>query len=284
MPTSVWISGATSTTGGYLLPMLLARGLAIEALSRQPGTELTAKWPSVRWLQTGLEQATAPSPGIDTLISLGPLDAFVEWLARLNTGGGIRQIVAFGSTSVHTKADSSAPDERALAQALAAAEMALATQCARLQAGGTLLRPTLIYGGERDLVARLANLGARWHLYPWLLGAAGRALRQPVHAQDLATAVLCALDRPCSGLRRIDLPGAEALSLRALMQRAGCARKYALPIPLTARLLLRLSAGAATHPAAALGPESLARLQRDQVFSTEPAKLVLGWTPRPFCP
>lgn len=285
MPPTIWISGATSTTGSYLLPLLLARGCAVHALSRQDPAPLARVWPAVDWQHAGLDQAPGPVADVQTLISLGPLDAFVDWLARVDARPALRAAIALSSTSVITKADSASSAERALAQQLALSEQRFAQLCARLGLAGTLLRPTLIYGGQQDLVARLARWGQRWHVYPHLLGSAGRALRQPVHAQDLADAVLAALDRPATGVRALNLPGAEVLSLRELIARSARARtRWALPIPLTAGMLLGRALAARAHHAAALGPDSLGRLQRDQIFDLAPARATLGFNPRAFRP
>lgn len=274
----LWLSGASSTTGRALLDRLDADGIAVCALSR------TAQRDSARvqWTQADLSAAPAPPADCSAWVNLGPLDAFAAWLQRQVATPALRQIISLGSTSVHTKLDSTSPAERALAQRLCAAEAALRAAGECLQVPTTLLRPTLIYGGAGDLVARIGTLAARWHVYPFLLGAAAHARRQPVHAADLAGAVLAAVRQPGNDHRAFDLPGGEILSLRALIRRAAAARApHALPLPVPAALLLRLSGGQAQ---AALDRRSAARMARDQLFDDRPARAALGYAPRAFQP
>lgn len=274
----LWLSGASSVTGRALLEKLAAEAITVCALSRSARRDCDR----VQWTQADLASAPAPPPDCSAWVNLGPLDAFVGWLQRQSATPALRQIISLGSTSVHTKSDSSSSSERALAQRLSAAEADLQAAGARLRVPTTLLRPTLIYGGASDLVARIGAVAARWHVYPFLLGAAAHARRQPVHAADLADAVWAALRQPGAAFRAYDLPGGEILSLRALIRRAAAARTpFALPLPVPAALLLRLSGGQAQ---AALDRHSVARMARDQLFDDRPAREAFGYAPRTFRP
>lgn len=274
----VWLSGATTAAGVALRERLAADAVAVCALSRRAHPEA----PGLQWIEADLASAPPAPADCAAWINLGPLDAFVSWLQRQPRAPALQQILSLSSTSVHTKRDSSAAAERALAQRLADAESALQAEGARLGVGTTLLRPTLIYGGANDLVARIGALAARWHVYPWLLGAAAHARRQPVHAADLASAVHAAWRQLGRGHRAYDLPGGETLTLRQLIRRAALAGStYAMPVPLPAGWLLRLSGG---HAQAALQRDSLARMARDQLFDAASARAELGYQPRSFQP
>lgn len=274
----LWLSGASSVTGRALLEKLAVEAISVYALSRSA----RRNGDRVQWTQADLASAPAPPLECSAWVNLGPLDAFVGWLQRQRATPALRQIISLGSTSVHTKSDSSSSSERALAQRLSMAEAGLRACGERLCVPTTLLRPTLIYGGSHDLVARIGAVASRWHVYPWLVGAAAQARRQPVHAADLADAVLAALRLPGDSFRAYDLPGGEILSLRALIRRAAAARTpYALPVPVPAALLLRLSGG---HAQAALDRHSVARMARDQLFDDRPAREALGYAPRAFRP
>lgn len=281
-PLSIRLFGATSATGVRLLPLLARAGAEVTASSRSTRAAGGAQ----RWFCEALPAAAPMGAGTTHILSLGPLDLFVDWLARQSPTAALRQIIAFGSTSAATKVDSSAPDERALARRLLDAEAMLARESARLSAAWTLLRPTLIYGGSEDLVARIARFSARWHVHPHPLGALGRALRQPVHAGDLAAATFAAIDNPAACDRSFDLGGAEALSLAQLIARSARAqgnRSLALPAPLSG--LLRVAGALGMLPApAALSPASLQRMAQDQIFDIGPARAALGFDPRAFEP
>jgi uncharacterized protein YbjT (DUF2867 family) len=283
---SLRVFGATSPVGSYLLPLLQARQFAVTAFTRRSLTPWREQFPQIHWLQSSL--VDAPSIAADTthVLSLGPCDAFVDWLARQAPGPLLRQVIAFGSTSADTKIDSASADERALAKSLRESEARLARECARLGATWTLLRPTLIYGGADDLVARIGRMAARWHVYPRPLGAIGRALRQPVHAADLAAAVMASIDNPAAFNGRFDLAGQEVLSLAVLIRRSAQASgRMALPLPLPGGLLLRLAGSfGAFAGSARLSGAAATRLARDQVFDSGPARAALGFAPRGFAP
>ncbi|MBL8243597.1 MAG: hypothetical protein JNL89_05390 [Rhodanobacteraceae bacterium] len=279
---SIRLFGATSAVGRQLLPRLARAAAEVTASSRVAQASDAA----LHWLQEALPGAAAVDPATTHILSLGPLDLFVDWLAQQAPAGQLRQVIAFGSTSATTKSDSPAATERALARRLLDAEAALARESARLGIAWTLLRPTLIYGGSADLVARIARFSARWHVHPLPLGSFGRALRQPVHAGDLAAATFASIDNPAAFGRSFDLGGAEALSLAQLIARSARAQgnwSLTLPVPLSG--LLRVAAVLGWLPArAALSPASLQRMAQDQVFDTGPARAALGYAPRPFQP
>ena len=165
------------------------------APSRSPRRAL----PGVRWVQAGLGDVTLPDVPVTAIASLGPLDAFVDWIER--TPVAPERVVALGSTSVHAKRDSGEPAERALALALRTAELRLAAVAAERGFVLTVLRPTLVYGNGRDRnLSRLVAAARRWRLLP--LPAGARGLRQPVHVEDVAAAVpTCPAAKPCPSTR-----------------------------------------------------------------------------------
>ena len=237
--------------------------------------------PGVEWRQADLEYTPECPPEIDCILSLGPLDVFAGWLQR--SGARPARIVALGSTGARHKHASPDPTDRDAAQRLAHAESVL-FDCARERAiAATLLRPTLLYGSGTDSLARLAAFARRTRLLPWPKRATG--LRQPVHVDDVGAAVLACLHAPASAGRAFDLPGAEALSFDAMVERhlsvhAPSARLWRLPGPLFA-----LAGGAARLAGRGEGLRGwLARAAHDQVADACAAREAFGYAPRPFMP
>lgn len=272
------VFGLSGQVGTAFAQALSASDPPCLAASRQP----RGPHSGVRWVQGGLEDLAAPDD-IGAIASLGPLDAFADWLERTRLAPA--RIVALGSTSVHGKRDSPAAAERALAAVLRMAEQRLAAIAAERDIALTVLRPTLIYGNGRDRnLSRLVAAARRWRLLP--LPARARGLRQPVHVEDVAAAVLTCLrePRPHSGF--FDLPGGEALPFdemvsRALQVGAPGARLLRVPDPvfrLAVRALHRLGL------APGLGEGFLARLGQDLVYDAAPARTALGHAPRGFRP
>ncbi len=250
---------------------------ALLAVSRQPRADA----PRLAWCTGTLPDAVDVAGDVSAVASLGPLDRFAAWFEAWP--GRPARVVAIGSTGVHDKRDSPEPAERAIAAALAAAEARLARAAAARGCALTLLRPTLVYGRGADRsLGRIVALARRWSRLP--VPADARGLRQPVHADDVAAAVLAALRAPTPVPGRFDLPGGEALPwdemvARCLAVAAPRARLLRLPGPLVRAALAGLRT-VGLGP----GPGLVARLGRDQAYDAGPVGRALGVTPRPFRP
>lgn len=273
------VFGMSGQIGLALTPGLEAAGYSVLAISRKEQASTT----TTQWLLSGLETLPPLAEEFAAIISLGPLDAFAEWLD--SSRPATTRVIAIGSTSVFSKADANDPLERSLAAGLLQAEKRLRDACAAAGIGLTLLRPTLVYGNGHDqsLTPMLA-MARRWRLLPWPYSAHG--LRQPVHVDDLASAVLCCLERPETAGQEFDLPGGEALSVAAMLKRSANAlapEVHLLPVPLWAfGLALKIAARASGQTTSASG--IVRRLQRDQLFDAGPAARAFGYAPRRFSP
>ena len=274
-PRTALVFGGTGQIGAAVLARLQATGWRVLALSRQPRPD----GEGLSWLRGDFEAMPALPDAVDALVSCGPLDLFARWFARAPLA--VARVVAFGSTSVHVKQDSSDPFERDLARRLREAEGSLFARAP----GATLLRPTLVYGAGRDAtLTRMVAIARRLGVLPLPSGA--RGLRQPVHVDDLANAALAALQVPDAGGHAYDLPGGETLDYRAMVERTLAAsvpgtRVVALPMPLYRGAMggLRL-AGLARG----LGDAVILRMREDLVFDDGAARRDLGYRPRAFDP
>lgn len=275
------VFGARGQIGVGLLPRLHAHGIAVHAITR--GDVPVSHEPALAWSSHDLFGDAPPPHGGDLVFSLGPLDGFVRWLERVPTAP--RRIVAFGSTSVHTKRDSIDPRERDLATRLHALEHRLASLCEARNVPWTLLRPTLVYGLGRDRnLTRIADLARRWGGIALPRNAGG--LRQPIHADDCAEACFQAAFVSVAEGRSYDLPGGETLRYDEMVRRT-------LACLTPPRRLLRIPDAlvhGAAHIAGALGvlrdagPGVLQRLRADLVFDGSEATRDLRIAPRAFSP
>jgi len=265
------VFGASGQIGHYLLSYLRARRMATVAFSRASQADDT----DVIWQHGRLPDAVPALPEqVSAIVCLGPLDHFSHWLQHAEVTGSPR-IVAMSSMSAESKRHSPDPAERELAARLRESEERLLTRCAEWGSGCTILRATLIYGGAGGSLEKMAARARRRHVFPL---PRGRGLRQPVHADDLARAVLAALDKPqATGV--ICIGGGERLSATMMFARARKALAPGVPcLPLPQAALRGVAA------VSGRGRGMAARLEQDLVTDNTELVNLLGVQPRPFEP
>jgi nucleoside-diphosphate-sugar epimerase len=239
-----------------------------------------------RWIafSRDVEAMSPPPERIESWISFIPMTALPQRLEKIGRYGP-RRIVALSSTSLFTKTASPDQAETHYAKELADAERALIEWASAKGVGWTILRPTLIYGGGQDRnVSEIARFIRRFGFFPVLGAATG--LRQPVHAQDVASACRQVLDCMASMNKAYNISGGETLSYRAMVERifeaAGKpARVMAIPAwsfsaaVSCVRLLPRFRDWSTAMPR---------RMNQDMTFDHSEAARDFGFRPRPFHP
>ena len=273
---TIAVTGALGFVASRLLPRLTAGGARVLALVR-PGrevpTSLRADAIEIRRGDLAVPESLAGAfDGADAVVHLAGL-ALVPGMLPALVAAGVRRGVFVSSAGVHTKLVSHGADmKRAGEAALRASPI-----------GYTILRPSMIYGTPRDRnMIRLLRLLERWPLVPSPLG--GVTPQQPVHVDDLASAILAALVRAEAVRGEYDVGGPEPITLRDVIRE--CARALGrpcaiLPVPI-----------APAHAAAVLArrlrlpfpvrPEQVLRLAESKAVDLAPARRDLGFSPRPF--
>jgi GT2 family glycosyltransferase/nucleoside-diphosphate-sugar epimerase len=278
---TVLVTGASSLIGDYLLPGLVESGCEAHAFSRNPPGQ--PRLSSLHWHRLDITQEhLGDAFGADTLIHLAPLWTLPPLIKGLAVKG-VKRVIAFGSTSVFTKFQSSYAKERLMAHGLKDSEERLAELCAGHGMEWTVFRPTLVYRLGRDKnVTTIAQFIRRFGFFP-LVGS-GEGLRQPVHAEDLALACIKALDNPRTFGKAYNLSGGETLTYREMVGRISKSQgrnAQVITIPLPAfRVFLR---GLSWLPIYRhLTPEMANRINLDMCFDHAPATRDIGFNPRPF--
>lgn len=280
------LTGASGLLGEAVLRRLVARGVPVRCLVRDP-RRLGAQ--RVR-VQLAIGDLADPASwrnalrGVDAVVHLAggardqsratveELNGLAAWrLLRAAERVGARHFVwlsPLGATPHH-------PMRLHRAKALAAA----AVEAAPLPT--TTLAHSLLYSpGDRHL-RWLERLG----LLPAVpLVGRGAARTQPLWAEDAADCVLALLDAAPDGHRRVELAGPEILTQREVVRlvlRAAGHRRRTLPVPLaTLRAGLR-GEEALTGPAALLTWDEAQLLSVDMVTSRGTADAqALGVAPR----
>lgn len=268
---TVLVLGASSQIGHFLLPALAREGARVLALSRQSQPAITG----VEWLRGAMPGPPAATQSATSVCCFAPLDALAAWIAS-GALPGLRRVVATSSMSADSKQASPVASERALSQRLRDGEAALAHACERRGIAWTVLRPTLIYGAARDRsLTPLAQRAARWRVFGL---PAGEGLRQPVHAEDVALAVLRALDGGAVG-QVLPIGGGERLPAAEMFTRVRASLPLAtVPLPVPA---LAIRMGARLLPPLR-GP--LTRLSQDLLADNAALERLLDVHPRGFHP
>lgn len=282
----VWVFGASSLVGCFLLPRLLSNGYRVRAFSSDPLARGCLETQHLTWAQYDINKPghllTCGNP--DVLISLVPIYLLPDWIAPLALAG-LRKLIVFSSTSRYTKMESTSAAERNLAKRLAHAEDGVVSACRRVNVDWVILRPTLIYsvGLDRN-ISLLASFIRTFRFFP--MPCQGRGARQPVHADDLAKACLAILTKPAAWNRSFNLGGGEVLPYRVmverLFQRAGHAVRIVTPPLIVWRCALALARCIPAYRGIRI--EMVLRADTDMCADNHEASRIFGFSPRPFVP
>ena len=207
-----------------------------------------------------------PVDDVSTLVYCASMGfGHVPPLVRQLESSSVRRAVFVSTTAIFTRLPSASRLTRLEAER-AVTESAL---------DWTILRPTMIYGTARDRnISRLLAFLKRSPVFP----LCGNALWQPVYVEDLASALVAALDSPVSVSKKYNLAGAAPLRFAELVRAAARAvgRRVALvPVPIGAAVV-------AARLTRLVTAEQIRRLAEDKAFSYAEAARDFGFAPRSF--
>jgi uncharacterized protein YbjT (DUF2867 family) len=213
------LTGATGLVGSALLPRLIASGRSVRCLVRDP-RRLGAE--RVR-VQIALGDLSDPPSfrnalrGVDTVVhlaaairdqprgSIEELNAVATWrMVQAARKAGVGHFLFFSAQSA------SAHNRTRFMRAKALAERAVADS----GVPHTIFAPSIVYA-PGDVFLTLLERLALLPVVP--ISGSGRALFQPIWAQDVADCVMAALERP-DGAQRYELSGPETLSYDAIVE------------------------------------------------------------------
>lgn len=272
-PSPAHIIGASGRSGAALCRALIAEGIAVVPVVREP-----ARWralgldPEPRQADIGnTAQLAAALADARYVVSTAHARHTAAVLAAAQAGA---RFVLMGSTRRYTRF----PDAHG-------ADVA-AGEAAFLASGrdGVMLHPTMIYGaGGEQNVQRLAAMLRRLPVVP--LPGAGRNLVQPIYQDDVTRAVRAALALPWAGPHVIVIAGPEPVTyatlLREVAAAARLARPFVVPVP-TGVLLLAARLGIHVPGTPRVSPDEVRRLLEDKTFDIREMLDMLGVRPIPL--
>ncbi len=272
------VTGGSGFLGGYVLREAAARGHQVVALARSQTAAGTVTALGARPVFGDLDDARSlagalTSAGSDALINLASLGfGHAPVIIGAAQQAGLERAVFVSTTAVTTTLPASSKRVR-----LAAEESIRGSAL-----DWTILRPTMIYGdpGDRNL-SRLLPLLCR---VPVLPVPGSRHLQQPVHAADVADAVLAAAERPEAALHTYDVAGPQPLTFTELLHTAASAvasRTRFVPVPLSPVIAVARGYELLSH-APRIRVEQVRRLAEDKAFAIDDAMRDLAYAPRSF--
>lgn len=276
----ICLFGARSLIGARLIPMLRQHGYAIHGYTRR-NTSSVEHFPDVIWHQIKPLDEFAKSPLCISMMPIWELPGYFRQMRE----AGIKRLIAFSSTSVFAKAESSDPAERQLAARLMRAEEKIYEWAQQYTEKWTILRPTLIYDEGKDRnVSAIAAFIKKYGCFP-IVGK-GSGLRSPVYTGDLADAVIRLLGTDHQWKYFYNLSGGENLTYNDMVLRIFAALDED-------PMILRLPQGLLEYAIKAarilprfrqLTPGLAQRMQIDQVFPHREAVNDFAYNPRAFHP
>jgi len=273
------VTGASGFLGGHVVPLLVAHGWKVSALARSDQAARAVAALGAKAIEGDLDRPESiieafQRAGGTVLVNLASLGfGHAQPIVTAAERAGLRRAVFVSTTAIFTSLNAASKTGRLEAE-----------RC--IQESGldwTILRPTMIYGTDRDRnMWRLLELVRRSPLIP--VPGGGNRLQQPVHVADLAEAIVACVDVPAAVGRAYDIAGPEAITFRRVVKEAaaGLGRKaVVVPVP-AAPLLAVLRRLESSGRRAPLKAEQVERMLEDKVFDIGPAQRDLGYRPRSF--
>jgi len=270
------VTGGTGFAGKRVLSLLQGRG-QIRCVTRDsehfPIIEKQGFEPILADVKSkeSILQAFRGCEGLINIVSLGFGDA--ENIVQAAEEAGILRAIFVSTTAVETRLNAKSKMLR-----LGAEEV-----IKKSKLKWTLLRPTMIYGGQDDRnIFRLLRLIRKMPLL--FVPGSGEFLQQPVHVEDVAWAIVNAFFEKTTIEKTYNVSGAEAISFNQLIretcQALGVKRMlWHLPITPVLWVCCMLEKFLAKP---FLKEEQVLRLLEDKKFSNEEAHRDFGYTPRTF--
>lgn len=266
----ITVFGGTGFLGRVIVRQLLASGMTVRIAARHPSAPDLAGTDGQIELQSAdirnkdsVAQALSEATGVVNAVALyveqgkATFQAIhvegAERVARQSREAGIRSLVHISGIG----ADPASPSKYVRARALGEQRVHQALPDA------VILRPSVLFGPHD---AFLGSLKAVTRLPVVPLFGKGTTRLQPVYVEDVARAVLRALETPEAAGSIFELGGARIYSYREIVERVLAhlgRRRLLLPVPFAVwRLLARL---ASLLPNPPLTPDQVMIMENDNV-------------------
>lgn len=179
----IFVTGATGFTGSRVVPLLLKYGFDVRCLHRASSDRSPLAGLRIDWVLgdvADVQSLTAALQGADALVNIASLGfGHADSMVTAAKHAGIKRAIFISTTAIFTQLN---PKSKAVRMA---AERTIESSGLEY----TILRPTMIYGSQRDRnMWRLIRFMRISPIVP--VFGDGKYLQQPIYVDDVAAAVL----------------------------------------------------------------------------------------------
>lgn len=258
------VTGAAGLTGGAIAALLTQEGHTVRPITRRHLPSLA----SAATADCRDAEATARAiDGCDLLVHVAGI-ALGTSVAEAVRRAGTPRLLAISTAAVRSR-------HRAAVREYLRGEAALRA----VRPDAVLVRPTMIYGSDRDRnIHHVIAFARRFRFLPMI--GDGSALVQPIHFEDLARAVVLLIQRPDAGT--VEAGGGSPVTIRqaaTAVLRAVGGPSLLIPVPVgIARSVARI--GEAVYGGRIV--ERVERMLEDRSVDNTRLKELTGLDPRGF--
>lgn len=274
----VLVLGGGSLVGKHLLPLLAEAGYRGYVVSRKK----TDTGLHFAWLPTNeVQDASWHLHDRAVIISLWPIWLLGPIMAQFL---GASQLITLSSTSLFGKANSLDKQELELVKKISSAEEVVRVNSETFRIPYTILRPTLIYDCINDQnISFIARIIKRFGFF--MVSGDAQGLRQPIHAQDVAQAVVNSIGNKDAYNKAFNITGGETVTYFTMIRRV--AESLGRPIRIFSFptfFLKNLMRVVRMLGLTTLSPSLFDRMNQDLAYNGDEAEKVLKLSPRNFNP
>ena len=200
----VFVTGATGFTGSHVVPLLLKNGYEVRCLYRSSSDRSFLSDSNIEWVLGDVSDANSLATamqGADALVNIASLGfGHADSIISAAKAAGIQRVIFISTTAIFTQLN--APSKKVRV----GAELAIETSGLKY----TILRPTMIYGSDRDRnMWRLIRFMRYSPIIP--VFGDGKYLQQPIYVDDVAQAVVNCLSNESTIGRSYNIAGKQPL-------------------------------------------------------------------------